>query len=138
MDISEVVKRTGIPASTLRFYEKKGLITPISPAGKRRHFSPKVLDRLALIALGRAGGLSLDEIGSMLSSTGTPNVDRAALLAKAAEVNTTIKRLKAVSEGLTHVAECPAPSHEQCPTFKRLLNAAAASTLKKKSRGATH
>lgn len=33
MDITEVVKRTGVPAHTLRFYAKKGLITSISPPG---------------------------------------------------------------------------------------------------------
>jgi len=50
MDISEVVRYTGVPASTLRFYEKKGLIQAISPAGERRHFSLDILDQLALIA----------------------------------------------------------------------------------------
>ena len=76
MDISDVARRTGLPASTLRFYEKKGLITAVSQAGERRRFAPDVLDQLALIALGQAGGLSLDEISAMLPVDGSPRVDR--------------------------------------------------------------
>ncbi|TGV09766.1 MerR family transcriptional regulator [Alcaligenaceae bacterium 429] len=130
MDISEVAKRTGVPSSTLRFYEKKGLISATSPSGARRRFSPDVIDQLALIALGQAGGLSLDEIQAMLSPDGTPHVDKQVLLAKAEEIDGTIKRLQAMSEGLRHAAHCPAPNHAQCPTFQRLLKAAAASRLK--------
>ncbi|HHQ4823006.1 TPA: helix-turn-helix domain-containing protein [Pseudomonas aeruginosa] len=130
MDISEVVRRTGVPASTLRFYEKKGLISATRSTGERRHFAPEVLDQLGLIALGQAGGLSLDEIGAMLSPADTPQVDRRLLIAKADEIDATIKRLRAMSEGLRHAAECPAPSHAQCPTFQRLVKVAAAARLK--------
>lgn len=130
MDISEVVRRTGVPASTLRFYEKKGLISSTRGAGGRRRFAPDVLDQLGLIALGQAGGLSLDEISAMLSPAGTPRVDRNRLIAKADEIDATIKRLRAMSEGLRHAAACPAPSHAQCPTFQRLVKVAAAARLK--------
>jgi DNA-binding transcriptional MerR regulator len=54
MDITEVSQRSGVPASTLRFYEEKKLIASIGRRGLRRLFDPGVLERLALIALGRA------------------------------------------------------------------------------------
>lgn len=130
MDISEVARQTGVPASALRFYEKKGLISAVSPAGQRRRFAADVLDQLALIALGQAGGLSLDEIGAMLAANGTVKVDRQVLLARADEIDASIRRLKAMSQGLRHAAECPAASHVQCPTFQRLLKAAATARLK--------
>ena len=60
MDIAEVAKQSGVPASTLRYYEEKGLIASVGRSGLRRVFRPDVLERLALIALGRAAGLSLD------------------------------------------------------------------------------
>lgn len=130
MDISEVARQTGVAASTLRYYEKKGLISATRSEGKRRHFTPDVIDQLGLIALGQAGGLSLDEIGAMLSPSGIPRVDRNVLIAKANEIDATIKRLRAMSEGLRHAAACPAPSHAQCPTFQRLIKVAAAARLK--------
>jgi hypothetical protein len=60
VDITEVARRSGIPTSTLRFYEEKGLIASIGRRGLRRVFNPGVLERLALIAVGRAAGFSLD------------------------------------------------------------------------------
>ena len=65
MDISEVARRSGVPASTLRFYEEKRLIASIGRRGLRRLFGPEVFDRLGLIALGRAAGFSLAEIAGM-------------------------------------------------------------------------
>jgi DNA-binding transcriptional MerR regulator len=125
MDISQVARRTGVPASALRFYEKKGLIRSVGRAGLRRTFAANVLDQLALIALGQSAGLSLDEIRSMLSPKGGPKIDRALLAAKADEIDATIVHLRAVSRGLRHAAACPAPSHAQCPTFQKLLRTAA-------------
>lgn len=125
LDISQVARRSGLPASTLRYYEEKGLIASIGRRGLRRLFDPGVVDRLALISLGRTAGFSLEEIGAMLAGGGSPQIDRDALLAKADELEARIARLSAVREGLRHAAACQAPSHMECPTFRRLLKAAA-------------
>lgn len=129
MDIAEVAKKSGFPASALRYYEEKGLITSVGRQGLRRTFAPAVLDQLALIALGQAAGFSLDDIAVMFSPGGEASIDRASLSAKAEELNQTIKRLKAMRNGLRHAAVCPAPSHAECPTFQRLLRSAAAGEL---------
>ena len=121
IDIAEVAQRSGVPAATLRFYEEKGLIASIGRRGLRRLFDASVLERLALIALGRAGGFSLDEIGRMFAPDGRPRIDRRMLAAKADELEETILRLAAMRDGLRHAAACPAPSHMECPTFRRLL-----------------
>ncbi|HEY0817629.1 MAG TPA: helix-turn-helix domain-containing protein [Rhizobacter sp.] len=136
MDIAEVAKRSGVPASALRFYEEKGLIASTGRQGLRRTFAPTVLDQLALIALGQAAGFSLDEIGAMFSADGRPNINRKMLDAKADELDATIKRLKAMSHGLRHAAVCPAPSHAECPTFRRLLRVAAAGASDKRQKRA--
>lgn len=125
MDITEVAKRSGVPASTLRYYDEKGLITSIGRHGLRRLFDAGVLERLALIALGRAAGFSLDEIKRMFSPQGRMKIDRTLLAAKATELDATIRRMSALRDGLRHAAACPAPSHLECPTFRRLLKGAA-------------
>jgi DNA-binding transcriptional MerR regulator len=124
MDIAEVARRSGVAASTLRFYEEKGLIASLGREGLRRRFAPAVLDQLALIALAQAAGFSLKDIASMFSPEGRPDIDRSMLAAKADEIDRTIARLKEMSKGLRHAAVCPAPSHAECPTFQRLLRAA--------------
>jgi DNA-binding transcriptional MerR regulator len=129
MDIAEVAKRTGVAASTLRFYEEKGLIASIGRQGLRRRFDPHVLDQLALIALGQASGFSLDEIRTMFGPDGRPSIDRGLLAAKADEIDARVKRLQAMSNGLRHAAVCSAPTHAECPTFQRLLRAAGSGAL---------
>ena len=134
MDIAEVARRSGVPASALRFYESKGLIASVGRQGARRRFAPTVLDQLALIALGQAAGFSLDEIRSMFSPNGQPDIDRALLAAKADEIDRMVLRLRAMSRGLRHAAVCPAPRHAQCPSFQRLLRAAASGALENRQK----
>ena len=129
MDITEVAQRSGVPASTLRFYEEKGLIASIGRRGLRRLFDPGVLDRLALIALGRAAGFSLAEIARLFAPDGRPCLDRQLLAAKAEELDRTIRTLSAMRDSLRHAAACPAPSHMECPTFRRFLQAAASGAI---------
>jgi DNA-binding transcriptional MerR regulator len=129
LDITEVARRSGVPASTLRFYEEKGLIASIGRSGLRRLFDGRVLERLAFIALGRASGFSLDELAHMFAADGKPRIDRQVLAAKAAELDRTIRELTAMRDGLRHAVACRAPSHMECPTFQRLLRAAAAGTI---------
>ena len=126
LDIAEVAQRSGVTASALRFYERKGLIASVGRRGLRRLFDPRVLERLALVALGRAAGFSLDEIAGMFTPTGPPRIDRARLATRAQELDVTIRRLGALRDGLRHAAECPAPSHMECPRFRRLLKLAVA------------
>jgi DNA-binding transcriptional MerR regulator len=129
LDIADVVQGSGVPASTLRFYEEKGLIASIGRRGLRRLFDPGVLERLALIALGRAAGFSLDEIALMFAPDGRPRINRQMLTAKAEELDRTIRKLSAMRVGLRHAAACPAPSHMECPSFRRFLRAAASGAM---------
>ncbi len=129
LDIAEVARQSGVPASTLRFYEEKGLIASTGRRGLRRLFDAGVLDRLALIALGRAAGFPLDEIALMFAPDGQPRIDRQMLVAKADELDRTIRKLSAMRDGLRHAAACPAPSHMECPTFRRILRAASSGAI---------
>ncbi|MDP9521597.1 helix-turn-helix domain-containing protein [Pseudomonas putida] len=129
MDIADVAKRTGVPASTLRYYEKKGLLKSLAGRGQRRQFAADVADRLALIALGQAAGFSLDEVGAMLVDL---QVDRQMLIAKADDLDAKIKRLQAMSKGLRHAAQCPEEDHLACLKFQRLMKRSAAGALGEK------
>ena len=129
LDIAEVARRSGHPASALRFYEEKGLIRSIGRRGLRRLFDPGVLERLSLISLGRAAGFSLDEIARMTGPGERPRIDRKKMNAKADELDGMIRKLTATRDQLRHVASCPAANHLDCPSFQRLLKAAASGAL---------
>jgi DNA-binding transcriptional MerR regulator len=137
LDIAEVARRAGVPASTLRYYEERGLIRSLGRQGLRRQYAVSVLERLALIALGRAAGFSLEEIGEMLAGGGVPKIDRQRLKRRADELDHTINRLVVMRDGLRHAAVCRAPSHLECPTFKRILKAVMAGKLVGREPGAS-
>jgi DNA-binding transcriptional MerR regulator len=124
LDIAEVARQSGVRASALRFYEERGLIASVGRRGLRRLFEPIVIERLSLIALGRSAGFSLSEIGAMFAPDGRPRIDRAKLAAKADDLDGTIRRLTAMRDGLRHAAACPARTHMECPTFRRMLKKA--------------
>jgi DNA-binding transcriptional MerR regulator len=125
LDITAVAKQSGVPASALRYYEERGLIASVGRRGLKRLFDSAVLERLALIALGQAAGFSLDEIAGMFTPDGRAQIERKTLAIKADELDLTIQRLSSMRDGLRHAAVCPAPSHMECPSFRRLMQAAA-------------
>jgi DNA-binding transcriptional MerR regulator len=124
LDIGEVAEQCGVPASTLRFYEEKGLIRSVGRRGLRRVFPAAVVERLALIALGQSAGFSLEEIAQMFAPDGRVRIDRKKLLARADELDATIRRLTTLRNGLRHAANCKAPGHMECPKFRRIVQSA--------------
>jgi len=133
LDISEVSKQTGVAASAIRHYEEKGLISSLGRRGLKRLFAPEVLDQLALITLGKAGGFSLEEIKSMFGPDGRPALSRERLHTRVAELDHQIDQLTALRDMIRHVAECPAPSHMECDKFQQLIRISG----KRRSRSST-
>lgn len=130
LDIGEVTAKSGIKPSALRYYEESGLISSVSRHGLRRQFPHEVLLQLKLISMGKSAGFSLEEIAGMFGRNGVPNLPRVALHQKADEIDRQIHKLAALRDTLRHVADCPAPSHMECPTFRRLVEVAGKSGIK--------
>lgn len=126
LDIAQVARLSGVAASALRFYEEKKLIASIGRRGLRRLFGPNVLEQLRLIALGQAAGFSLQEIAALLGSAGRVRINRQMLQARADALDKMIADMRALQGALRHAAACPAPSHLECPKFRRLLRVAGA------------
>ncbi|SDO50186.1 helix-turn-helix domain-containing protein [Ectopseudomonas guguanensis] len=121
VDIGVLSKTSGVPTSTLRYYEQVGLIRPVCRNGLRRQYSEETIVQLALIGLGKAAGFSLEDIGAMFDEDRNPDLARPTLLQRADELDRQVLRMSTMSRLLRHVAECPAPSHMECPRFRKLL-----------------
>jgi hypothetical protein len=65
----------------------------------------------------------------MIAPDGQPRIDRQMLTDKADELDRTIRELGVLRDSLRHAAACPAPSHMECPTFRRILRVAATGAL---------
>lgn len=132
LDIGEVAAKSGVQPSALRFYEEAGLIAPVSRHGLRRQYDRDVLRQLQLIAMGKSAGFSLDDIAGMFGRGGL-QIPRPAMHQRADEIDRQIRELTTLSILLRHVAECRAPSHLECPTFKRLMDLAGKRAARRKS-----
>lgn len=65
--IGDLAARTGLSVSAIRFYEARGLITSLRSAGKQRRFLRSDIRRLSFILVAQQMGLTIDEIGALLS-----------------------------------------------------------------------
>ncbi len=132
LDIGEVAKLSGLPPSTIRFYEEKGLIKSLGRSGLRRLFDRRILERINFIAMGKQAGFELVEVAAMFAKDGKLRVDRSLLLHKADELEKNIRQLRAIKRTLEHVAHCSVPDHLECPKFLKLLRLAGKKQSKKR------
>ena len=68
LGIGETARRAGVAASTLRFYESRGLISSRRRGGGPRRYHRSMLRRIAIIRVAQTLGLSLREIGEALGT----------------------------------------------------------------------
>ena len=68
ISIRDMTQQSGVPASTLRYYEKLGLIASEREAsGEHRRYRELVLQRINYITLAQRAGFSLEEIAAHLA-----------------------------------------------------------------------
>ncbi|MAB01050.1 MAG: MerR family transcriptional regulator [Stappia sp.] len=121
IDIGALSQLSGLPASTLRYYEEIGLIRSVARHGLRRQFDAPAVTQLALISLGKLAGFSLADIKAMFAGGGAPRVPRAELHLRADALDEQIRGLTRLRDALRHVADCPKDDHLECPKFRRLM-----------------
>ncbi len=68
LTVGEIAQRSGLPVSTIHFWERKGLIRSSRSDGNQRRFARSELRRLAVIKIGQRAGVSLAEIREMLDT----------------------------------------------------------------------
>jgi MerR family transcriptional regulator, redox-sensitive transcriptional activator SoxR len=68
LTIGELARRTGLAVSAIRFYEARGLVSPIRTDGNQRRFMRSDIRRLSFALIAQQMGLSLGEIEAELST----------------------------------------------------------------------
>lgn len=67
LPIGVIARRSGVPVSTIHFYESKGLISSVRSEGNQRRYAPVVLRYIAVIKVAQRTGIPLEDIGAALS-----------------------------------------------------------------------
>jgi DNA-binding transcriptional MerR regulator len=123
LDIGEVAARSGMAASALRFYEREEIIASVERKGLRRQFRPDVLITLAVVAMCRQAGFSLEEIKELLATGGRP-AWKSFAARKRDELRTQAEHLGALADQLDHALQCPSSNVFDCEHFHAALDGA--------------
>ena len=67
MNISDVAKRAGLPAKTIRYYEEIGLIKPLRDGNGYRAFRDSDMHKLAFLGRARALGFTIENCRALLA-----------------------------------------------------------------------
>ncbi len=120
LSVGEVAERSGLPVSTLHFYESKGLIHSTRNAGNQRRFPRAELRRIAVIKVAQRAGIPLSEIREELATLPTDRTISAkewSRLSKRwkADLDDRIARLAALRDQLGDCIGCGCLSLDSCP-----------------------
>lgn len=120
LTMGEVVARSGVAASALRFYEERGLIMSVRSSGRHRRYGRAVLRRIAFVLFAQRVGLSLDEVASELAKlprSHAPTRTDWARISRTweARIDERIEELRRLRVGLTGCIGCGCLSLESCP-----------------------
>jgi DNA-binding transcriptional MerR regulator len=68
LTIGEVARRAGVATSTVRFYERRGLLAADARRSGQRRYRVETLRRLVFIGMLQDAGLSLEDIAGVLDA----------------------------------------------------------------------
>lgn len=115
MTIGQVAELSEVPITTLRFYEKRGLIDPPERVGGKRQFEPDVLVRLMLIRYCRTAGLTVDEIARVVADSSADYALRRSMAEERIEaIDEQIEQLRVAREMMLAATECRCEDIELC------------------------
>jgi DNA-binding transcriptional MerR regulator len=122
--IGQLSEVTGVPTSTIRFWERKGLLPPTTREGGQRRYDEDARRKLARLRVCQESGFTLDEIKRMLDAADSnPGAWRAFVAAKLTDIEQNLERLNHAHEMLSHALECTTGPHlSQCPHYVELLD----------------
>lgn len=116
--IGELARKAGVVPSTLRYYEKAGLLPPPARVGLRRQYDRRMLGRIRIILLARDAGFSIRETRAFVTgwtAGKTPSMRwREMATRKAAELNELLARVAQMKSILDVSFRCECRQLEDC------------------------
>lgn len=116
--IGDIARQSGVPGSTLRYYESIGLLPAPRRVNGRRRYEASALQRLGIIGVAQRAGFTLGEIRQLFLGfpSGTTPAARWEALArrKLAELDAQLARIHMMRRVLREGLRCGCPTMEQC------------------------
>jgi MerR family redox-sensitive transcriptional activator SoxR len=124
LTIGEVARRAGVATSSIRYYERIGLLPPPDRLAGQRRYAAAVLGRLGFIGVAQSAGFKLREIRALVegvdSASGMGEQMRSLSSRKLSEVEALLERTKAMKGWLEVAKECGCATPAECALFPTL------------------
>jgi DNA-binding transcriptional MerR regulator len=126
MTIGEIARAADVPTSTVRFYERRGLLKPDARTrANYRTYTPRTAERLKFIRAAQATGFNLKDIREMLALTYSdeaPCDEVAALITRRlADVKQRLGELKRIDRALSlALKSCCKGGPDWCNEIERI------------------
>jgi MerR family redox-sensitive transcriptional activator SoxR len=121
LTIGEVAHRSGVPTSSIRYYESIGLLPPPARLHGQRRYDAEVLGRLAFIGVAQSAGFKLAEIKELVAGAdgaqGMAGQMRSLSSRKLDEVEALLARTRAMKSWLEVAKDCGCRTPEECALF---------------------
>jgi MerR family transcriptional regulator, redox-sensitive transcriptional activator SoxR len=121
LTIGEVARRAGVATSSIRYYERIGLLAPPERVHGQRRYDAEVLGKLGFIGVAQSAGFKLAEIRELIdgvdSTAGMGEQMRTLSTRKLDEVEALLERTKAMKGWLEVAQECGCASPAECALF---------------------
>ena len=117
LTIGDVATKTGVRASTIRFYESEGLLPRVARQSGKRVYDESILERVAAIQLAKAAGLELAEIRMLLSAAearAPRRIWRELIKDKRAQLDREMRTLAVMKYVLASIAHCRCATTDGC------------------------
>jgi DNA-binding transcriptional MerR regulator len=119
LTIGQLARETGVPDSTIRFWERKGLLAPTLRQGGQRRYAPSAIATVAMLRLCQETGFTLADIRRLRDERAvTPRSWRRLVREKLTDVERQITALEHARELLTHALRCRHDDILTCPSFQ--------------------
>ena len=121
LTIGEVARRAGVATSSIRYYERIGLLPPPDRVHGQRRYDADVLGKLGFIGVAQSAGFKLAEIRELIdgvdSAAGMGEQMRTLSSQKLDEVEALLERTKAMKGWLQVAQQCGCASPTECALF---------------------
>jgi MerR family transcriptional regulator, redox-sensitive transcriptional activator SoxR len=116
--IGEIARRAGVPTSTIRYYERIGLLPPSERVSGKRRYDEHILQKLGVIRLAQRAGFTIAEIQTLVHDfpADTPPSNRWQALAgdKIGELEALLLRVQSMKTTLEHTLQCQCATLDDC------------------------
>jgi MerR family transcriptional regulator, redox-sensitive transcriptional activator SoxR len=121
LTIGEVARRAGVATSSIRYYERIGLLPEPDREGGQRRYDPDVLGKLGFIGVAQSAGFKLREIKELVEGVdgadGLGEQMRSLSSRKLGEIEALLERTRAMKGWLEVAKECGCATPAECALF---------------------